>query len=68
MKINLTTLLTLLFVTLKLTNYIDWSWIWVLSPLWISASLYAFSLVLLLAFATIVPIKFVPRHKKKQSS
>ena len=25
-------LLTLLFIGLKLTNYIDWSWFWVLSP------------------------------------
>ncbi|MBU3153488.1 hypothetical protein [Clostridium estertheticum] len=28
-------LLTVLFVGLKLTNYIGWSWLWVLSPLWI---------------------------------
>jgi len=28
-------LLTLIFITLKLTNYIDWSWWWVLAPLWI---------------------------------
>jgi hypothetical protein len=28
-------LLTLLFIALKLTNYIDWSWWWVLSPMWI---------------------------------
>lgn len=33
--IGFTGLLTLLFVGLKLTNYIDWSWWWVLSPLWI---------------------------------
>lgn len=26
--------LTLVFVTLKLTNHIDWSWWWVLAPLW----------------------------------
>jgi hypothetical protein len=26
-------LLTLLFIGLKLTNYIDWSWWWVLAPL-----------------------------------
>ena len=29
-------LLTVLFVGLKLTDYIDWSWWWVLSPIWIS--------------------------------
>ena len=26
----------LLFVALKLCNVIDWSWWWVLSPIWIS--------------------------------
>ncbi len=29
-------LLTVAFVVLKLTHVIDWKWIWVLSPLWIS--------------------------------
>ena len=29
-------LLTLLFIGLKLTDYIDWSWWWVLSPIWIT--------------------------------
>lgn len=28
-------LLTILFIGLKLTGYIDWSWWWVLSPLWL---------------------------------
>jgi hypothetical protein len=28
-----TTLLTALFIGLKLKNYIDWSWYWVLSPM-----------------------------------
>lgn len=28
-------LLTVLFIGLKLTNNIAWSWFWVLSPLWI---------------------------------
>ena len=30
-------LLTILFIALKLTNHISWSWVWVLSPLWITA-------------------------------
>ncbi len=30
-------LLFVLFVGLKLTGYIAWSWIWVTSPLWIAA-------------------------------
>lgn len=33
-------LLTILFIGLKLTGYIDWSWWWVLAPIWISASLF----------------------------
>lgn len=28
-------LLTILFIGLKLTENIDWSWLWVLSPLWL---------------------------------
>jgi len=32
-------LLTILFVALKLTDVIDWSWWWVLSPIWISTAL-----------------------------
>lgn len=27
-------LLTIVFITLKLTNYIDWSWWLVLAPIW----------------------------------
>lgn len=31
--------LTLLFIGLKLGKVISWSWVWILSPLWISAAL-----------------------------
>jgi len=41
-------LLTVLFIGLKLTGHITWPWVWVLSPLWISA------LIFLCAVATIV--------------
>lgn len=37
-------LLTLVFITLKLTGYIEWSWLWVLSPIWISFSLVCMGL------------------------
>jgi hypothetical protein len=36
--VGFTGLLTILFVGLKLTNTIDWSWWWVLSPVWITIS------------------------------
>ena len=41
-------LLTVLFIGLKLGGIITWSWLWVLSPIWI-AFLVAFILVLLAA-------------------
>lgn len=37
--IGLPGLLTVLFVGLKLTGFIDWSWWWVLSPIWITLGL-----------------------------
>ena len=36
-------LLTLLFIALKLTGVIAWPWIWVLAPLWIG---FAFAVLL----------------------
>jgi len=37
--IGFRSLLLILFIGLKLTGYIAWSWLWVLSPIWISALL-----------------------------
>lgn len=37
--ISPTFLLFLLFLGLKLTGYIDWSWWWVTAPLWIPAGI-----------------------------
>ena len=34
--LGLASVLTIVFVVLKLTGVIDWSWVWVLSPIWIS--------------------------------
>lgn len=34
-----TSLLLVAFIVLKLTHVIDWSWWWVLSPLWIPLAL-----------------------------
>lgn len=43
-------LLTVLFIGLKLTGYITWSWWWVLSPIWISFALVP----LIIAIALII--------------
>jgi len=37
--VGFTSLLAVLFIGLKLTGYITWSWWWVLSPLWIAPAL-----------------------------
>lgn len=44
-------LLTLLFIGLKLTNYITWSWWWVLAPLWIPTAIV---LIILMIAGTII--------------
>ncbi len=33
-------LLTLVFITLKLLKVITWSWVWVLSPIWITIGIF----------------------------
>ena len=45
--ISFTGALTILFIGLKLTNVITWSWWWVLSPIWISLSILVFILLIL---------------------
>lgn len=41
--------LTIVFIVLKLLGVIRWSWIWVLSPIWISAVIVVavFSVILI---------------------
>jgi membrane protein YdbS with pleckstrin-like domain len=54
-------LLTVLFIGLKLTNNIDWSWWWVLSPLWITAGLVIF--ILLIVFIILIITNRRRSHK-----
>ena len=58
--LSLTNLLTVLFVGLKLTGHIDWSWVWVLSPLWISAII---SLVFIVIVGVIAMVTTVLNKK-----
>lgn len=46
-------LLGLIFITLKLTHYIDWSWWWVLAPFWIP---FAITVIILLICAFVLGI------------
>jgi len=52
--ISFTSMLTVLFIGLKLTGHIGWSWWWVLSPFWISIGVGLAILVILLAIYGIV--------------
>ena len=38
-------LLTVAFVVLKLCKVIDWPWVWVLSPVWISCALILITVI-----------------------
>lgn len=46
--IGFTGLLTIVFITLKLLGFITWSWVWVLSPIWIDAILVVLLLAVLI--------------------
>ena len=47
--LGIVSVLTIIFVVLKLLGVIRWSWIWVLSPIWISAVIVVavFSVILI---------------------
>jgi hypothetical protein len=45
-KVGFTGLLTIVFIVLKLLGKISWSWIWVLSPLWIPTAILVLVLVI----------------------
>jgi hypothetical protein len=47
--LGLPTVLFIVFLVLKLTDNIDWSWWWVTSPLWIGyAAIFGFILIVAL--------------------
>ena len=54
---GLSTILFVVFLTLKLTNVIDWSWWWVTSPLWISAIFFVFCMLIIAIIAALVKKK-----------
>ena len=47
-------LLTIVFIVLKLLGKISWSWLWVLSPLWID-----FGIMIVLFFVMIIGYKII---------
>ena len=53
-----------IFILLKLFNALNWSWIWVLSPLWLSSALAIIVLIIcIIAFI----VSFIKQNKKLKS-
>lgn len=49
-------LLTIVFITLKLCHVIDWSWWWVLAPLWAPWVVILGVMLIVLAFLGVVAV------------
>lgn len=64
-EISLTTLLTIIFVVLKLCGVLTWSWWWVLSPLWGSVAIFIIVAVLIWLFGCIAVKVEEKRENKK---
>lgn len=47
-------LLAIVFITLKLTHVIDWSWWWVLAPLWGSLALWVLVVLAIIVGAIVI--------------
>ena len=56
MKISFAAALGLIFIVLKLTHFIDWSWLWVLAPFWIGIALWGAFIGILALFSFIAVI------------
>ena len=63
--LGLSGVLTTIFVVLKLVGVIDWSWVWVLSPLWIGIS-FAILVVTVMAIIMFWPDKYESSRGKRK--
>jgi len=57
--------LFLIFMTLKLTNVIDWSWWWVTSPFWLPIAIAIFLIVVLIVTTIVFVFLFRDDIKDK---
>ena len=48
--LGLSGVLLVVFIVLKLCKVITWSWVWVLSPLWISLILWGIVLLIIIIY------------------
>ena len=66
--VALSEVLLVVFVALKLTGEIDWSWWWVLSPLWISLAIVVFILGGILINSKLINKSYAKQYKKTKKS
>lgn len=66
---NMTPILFLIFLVLKLTKQIDWSWWWVTSPLWISLALLVVIVlvVIITRFVIVIYKTFINKYNEKEN-
>lgn len=60
-------LLTILFIGLKLTHYIDWSWWWVLAPIWGGFALVLASLLVIGIIAGVAALIDIFAERKRRA-
>lgn len=66
MQIGILGLLGVVFVVLKLTNVIDWSWWWVTCPFWIGTALYiVFYILLTFVVSPLLKLYYKTFHREK---
>lgn len=63
--LGLTNVLGLIFITLKLTDNINWSWWWVLSPFWIQGGI-VISIIVIWSGIAILRVVADKRRERQQ--
>lgn len=62
-SIGITTILFVVFLVLKLTGVISWSWWWVTAPLWIPICLGLTIIIILIIARIIISKKKMRKHR-----
>lgn len=62
--VSFTGLLTIAFIVLKLCGVINWSWWWVISPIWISIGLVVLIIIVVVAVTGVQTL--AERRKRKK--
>ena len=66
--LGLSGVLTVVFVVLKLVGVINWSWVWVLSPLWISAIITIVLIIILFIVYLVCLSEWDTKDKKRKKN